>query len=320
MTSSAASAAAVTSIELTSLRRLASGKVRDLYEVDGETLLFVTTDRISAYDVIMKNGIPDKGPLLTFLSVHWFRVLSDKIPGLKTHFISTGLPPSSSSSSPSISAEDAATIRGRSMHVRKLKVFPVEAIVRGYVTGSAWKEYKAKGTVHGIKLPAGLRECEAIPGGPIYTPSTKAPLGQHDENIHPDEAAKLVGAKYAKRIEELALAVFRAGQEYAAERGIIIADTKFEFALDEATDEVVLVDEVLTSDSSRMWPSDKYEAGRDQESFDKQFLRNWLTREGLKGKEGVEVPEDIVKATSDKYREVFERLTGQTLEEAMKLV
>ncbi|KXJ94099.1 putative phosphoribosylaminoimidazole-succinocarboxamide synthase [Microdochium bolleyi] len=306
---------AVTSIELTSLHRLASGKVRDLYEVDGETLLFVTTDRISAYDVIMKNGIPDKGPLLTFLSVHWFKVLSDKIPGLKTHFISTALP----SSSP-ISAEDAATIRGRSMHVRKLKVFPIEAIVRGYVTGSAWKEYKAKGTVHGIKLAAGLRECDAIPGGPIYTPSTKAPLGQHDENIHPDEAAKLVGDKYAKKIEDLALAVFRAGQEYAAERGIIIADTKFEFALDEKTDEVVLVDEVLTSDSSRMWPKDKYEPGRDQESFDKQFLRNWLTREGLKGKDGVEVPEDIAKATSDKYREVFELLTGRTLEEAMKTI
>jgi len=306
---------AITSIDLTSLRRLASGKVRDLYEVDDETLLFVTTDRISAYDVIMKNGIPDKGPLLTFLSVHWFRVLSDKVPGLKTHFLSTSLPLSSS-----ISAEDAATIRGRSMHVRKLKVFPVEAIVRGYVTGSAWKEYQAKGTVHGVKLPTGLRECDAIPGGPIYTPSTKAPLGQHDENIHPDEAAKLVGEKYARTIEDLALRVFRAGQEYAGERGIIIADTKFEFALDERTDEVVLVDEVLTSDSSRMWPKDKYEAGRDQESFDKQFLRNWLTKEGLKGKEGVTVPEDIAKATSDKYREVFERLTGQTLEQALQTV
>ncbi|KAH7037469.1 putative phosphoribosylaminoimidazole-succinocarboxamide synthase [Microdochium trichocladiopsis] len=305
---------AVTSIDLTSLRRLASGKVRDLYEVDDETLLFVTTDRISAYDVVMKNGIPDKGLLLTFLSVHWFKVLADKIPGLKTHFLSTTLPASSSSISP----EDAATIKGRSMHVRKLKVFPVEAIVRGYVTGSAWKEYQAKGTVHGIKLPAGLRECDAIPGGPIYTPSTKAPLGQHDENIHPDEAAKLVGDKYAKTIEDLALRVFRAGQEYAAERGIIIADTKFEFALDDKTDEVVLVDEVLTSDSSRMWPKDKYEPGRDQESFDKQFLRNWLTKEGLKGKPDVTVPEDIAKATSDKYREVFERLTGQTLEQAMQ--
>ncbi|KAI0839593.1 phosphoribosylaminoimidazole-succinocarboxamide synthase [Hypoxylon sp. FL0890] len=301
----------LTDIHLTSLPKLAEGKVRDLYSVDDKTLLFVTTDRISAYDVVMKNGVPDKGSLLTLQSVHWFKVLSEKVSGLKTHFLTTDVPSA-------VSPEEAKLIRNRSMQVRKLKVFPLEAIVRGYITGSAWKEYKAHGTVHGTPLPPGLKECDAIPNGPIYTPSTKAPLGQHDENISRAQAASIVGDKYASRIEDLALNIFRAGQAYALERGIIIADTKFEFGLDEETDEVVLVDEVLTSDSSRMWPKDKYEPGRDQESFDKQFLRNWLTEKGLKGKEGVEVPEDVLRATGERYREVFRRLTGKTLEEALR--
>ncbi|OTB04672.1 hypothetical protein M426DRAFT_320537 [Hypoxylon sp. CI-4A] len=301
----------LTEVKLTSLPKLAEGKVRDLYDVDANTLLFVTTDRISAYDVVMQNGVPDKGALLTQQSVHWFKVLSDRVPGLKTHFLTTEVPTG-------VAPAEARVIRHRSMQVRRLQVFPLEAIVRGYITGSAWKEYKAHGTVHGTKLAPGLRECDAIPGGPIYTPSTKAPLGQHDENISRERAAQIVGEKYAGRIEDLALKIFRAGQEYAAERGIIIADTKFEFALDAAADEVVLVDEVLTSDSSRMWPRDRYAPGRDQESFDKQFLRNWLTENGLKGKEGVTVPEDVVRATGDRYKEVFQRLTGKTLEEALK--
>ncbi|OTB15320.1 hypothetical protein K445DRAFT_318153 [Daldinia sp. EC12] len=301
----------LTEVTLTSLPKLATGKVRDLYEVDDKTLLFVTTDRISAYDVVMKNGVPNKGALLTLQSVHWFKVLSEKVPGLKTHFLTTNVPAG-------VSPDEAKVIRNRSMQVRKLKVFPIEAIVRGYITGSAWKEYKAHGSVHGYPLAAGLRECDAVPGGPIYTPSTKAPLGQHDENISREQAATIVGEKYASRIEDLALKIFRAGQEYASERGIIIADTKFEFGLDEATDDVVLVDEVLTSDSSRMWPKDKYEPGRDQESFDKQFLRNWLTENGFKGKEGVEVPEGVLKATAERYGEVFRRLTGKTLEEALQ--
>ncbi|KAI2470126.1 SAICAR synthetase [Annulohypoxylon bovei var. microspora] len=301
----------LTEITLTSLPKLAEGKVRDLYSVDDKTLLFVTTDRISAYDVVMQNGVPHKGALLTLQSAHWFSVLAERVPGLRTHFLTTAVPAG-------VSPDEARLIRGRSMQVRRLKVFPLEAIVRGYVTGSAWKEYSAKGTVHGTPLPPGLRECDAVPGGPIYTPSTKAPLGQHDENISRERAAEIVGDKYASRIEDLALKIFRAGQEYAAERGIIIADTKFEFGLDEETDEVVLVDEVLTSDSSRMWPKDKYEPGRDQESFDKQFLRNWLTENGLKGKEGVQVPEDVLRATGERYAEVFRRLTGKTLEEALQ--
>ncbi|KAI6089055.1 SAICAR synthetase [Hypoxylon rubiginosum] len=301
----------ITQLSVLSLPKVTEGKVRDLYTVDENTLLFVTTDRISAYDVVMRNGVPDKGALLTQQSAHWFRILAEKVPGLKTHFLTTDVPAA-------VRADEAEIIRHRSMQVRKLRVFPLEAIVRGYVTGSAWKEYKAHGTVHGTPLPPGLRECDAVPGGPIYTPSTKAPLGQHDENISKERAAEIVGEKYAKRIEDLALRVFRAGQEHALERGIIIADTKFEFALDEETDDVVLVDEVLTSDSSRMWPKDKYEPGRDQESFDKQFLRNWLTENGLKGKAGVEVPEDVLRATSDRYKEVFRRLTGKTLEETLQ--
>lgn len=203
------------------------------------------------------------------------------------------------------------------MQVRKLRIFPVEAIVRGYITGSAWKEYQRAGTVHGMKIEPGLKEAQAFPQGAIYTPSTKAEAGQNDENIHPDEAAKIVGDKYAAKIEDLALKLYTAARNYAAERGIIIADTKFEFGLDEETDEVILVDEVLTPDSSRFWPADKYEIGRDQESFDKQYLRNWLVREGLKGKQGVSMPEDVVSGTAEKYREAFEKLTGRKWQEAI---
>ncbi|RKU43248.1 Bifunctional purine biosynthetic protein ade1 [Coniochaeta pulveracea] len=303
----------VTDITLTSLPKLAHGKVRDLFTVDDKTLLFVCTDRISAYDVIMSNGVPGKGAILTLLTAHWFRVLTSQIPGLKTHFL--GLHPPQSCH---LTSGEQALIKHRSMLVRKLKVFPVEAIVRGYLTGSGWKEYQSKGTVHGIEMPKGLQNCSAIPGGAIYTPSTKAELGEHDENITPAQAAKIVGEKYAKRIEELALTCYKTAAAYALERGIIIADTKFEFGLDEETDEVVLIDEVLTPDSSRFWPKDKYEVGREQESFDKQFLRDWLTKEGLKAKEGVAMPEEVVKATGKRYREAFELLTGKKLEEAMK--
>lgn len=204
------------------------------------------------------------------------------------------------------------------MQVRKLKIFPIEAIVRGYITGSAWKEYQKSSTVHGIQIPAGLQNSQAFPQGAIYTPSTKAEAGQNDENIHPSEAAKIVGEKYAQRIEDLAIKLYTTARDYAAERGIIIADTKFEFGLDEETDEVVLVDEVLTPDSSRFWPASKYEVGKEQESYDKQFLRNWLTTEGLKGKQGVAMPEDIKSQTAEKYREAFEKLTGRKWADALK--
>jgi len=204
------------------------------------------------------------------------------------------------------------------MQVRRLKIFPIEAIVRGYITGSAWKEYKRTGTVHTIPIAAGLQESQAFPQGAIYTPSTKAEAGQNDENISPAQAAEIVGVKYAKRIEELALQLYTTARDYAAERGIIIADTKFEFGLDEETDEIVLVDEVLTPDSSRFWPADRYVVGKEQESYDKQYLRDWLTREGLKGKQGVRMPENVVLETAEKYREAFEKLTGRKWSEALE--
>jgi len=203
------------------------------------------------------------------------------------------------------------------MLVRRLKVFPIEAIVRGYITGSAWSSYKHTGEVNGKKLPEGLKESEEFPE-PIYTPSTKAELGQHDENISTEQAAEIVGPKYAKRIEELALQIYKVANEYAKEKGIIIADTKFEFGLDVDTDEVVLVDEVLTPDSSRFWSKETYKIGQGQDSFDKQYLRDWLTRNGLKGKEGVTMPEEVVEATSSKYKEVFQILTGRSLQQTLQ--
>ena len=289
---------------------LASGKVRDLYEVDPKTLLFVASDRISAYDVIMSNGIPGKGVLLTLLTAHWFRTLISAIPGLKTHFLTLELP---STVPPPI----RSSLADRSMQVRRLKVFPIEAIVRGYITGSAWSEYQRSGTVNGKQMPMGLHESEAFLE-PIYTPSTKAELGEHDENITTEQAAKIVGTEYAQRIEDLALQLYKTARDYALERGVIIADTKFEFGRDEETGEVVLVDEVLTPDSSRFWPKKGYEVGKSQESFDKQFLRDFLVQNGLKGKEGVMMPDYVVELTSQKYKEAFAILTGRTLEEKLR--
>ncbi|KAF4635122.1 hypothetical protein G7Y89_g2979 [Cudoniella acicularis] len=302
---------ALTSISLEGLPKLATGKVRELYEVDEKTLLFVATDRISAYDVIMGNGIPFKGLLLTLLSAHWFKLLPTLIPNLRTHFITLTLPSAAPES-------QKALLQNRSMQVQKLKIFPIEVIVRGYITGSAWKEYQRTSTVHSIPMPAGLQNGQPFPQGAIYTPSTKAEAGQNDENISPAQASEIVGEKYAEKIEKLAISLYEAARDYAKERGIIIADTKFEFGLDEETDEVVLVDEVLTPDSSRFWPADKYEVGKEQESFDKQYLRDWLVKEGLKGKEGVSMPEEVVKETTAKYREAFETLTGKKWEDAVR--
>jgi phosphoribosylaminoimidazole-succinocarboxamide synthase len=287
----------------TGLQLVASGKVRELYTIDEKHLLFVASDRISAYDVIMENGIPEKGKLLTQMSAAWFNILSEKVPGLKTHFVSLDLP-----SAVPESARDA--LKGRSMVVRKLQIFPIEAIVRGYITGSAWKEYQTKGTVHGIAMPAGLKESEALPGGALYTPSTKAEAGQNDENIHPDEAAKIVGEKYADRIKNLAVSLYTTARDYALQHGIIIADTKFEFGLDTETDEVVLVDEVLTPDSSRFWSAESYTVGKSQDSFDKQYLRDWLVANNLKGKQGTVMPDDVVQKTYKKYEEAFDKLVG----------
>ncbi|KAH0354119.1 putative phosphoribosylaminoimidazole-succinocarboxamide synthase, partial [Aureobasidium melanogenum] len=301
-------------VEQHGLKKIASGKVREIYEIDAQSLLFVATDRISAYDVIMKNGVPQKGALLTLMTAHWFNLFKEKIPDLKTHLLSASVPASIASSLP---AEVSNQLRLRTMHVRRLKVLPLESIVRGYITGSAWSEYKKTGTVHGIAMPKGLQESQKLEK-PLWTPSTKAEVGDKDENISPEEATKIVGEKYAKKIEELSLKVYQIARDYAAERGIIIADTKFEFGLDVDTDEVILVDEVLTPDSSRFWPADKYELGKSQDSFDKQYLRDWLTKEGLKGKDGVEMTDAVVKETAKKYREAFEMLTGQKWDDVVK--
>ncbi|CAK7206586.1 Bifunctional purine biosynthetic protein ade1 [Sporothrix eucalyptigena] len=327
--------AAVTTISLPGLTKIATGKVREMFvdEADKSSLLFVATDRISAYDVVLENGVPNKAAVLTQLTAYWFSVLTQ--PGalagqttpLSTHLLSLTPGPTAL-----LSEAERAILRGRCMRVRRLKMFPVEAIVRGYLAGSAFAEYSTKGTVHGepagvadasangsstIRFPLGMVRCQKLPA-PVYTPSTKAELGAHDENISRAQAAELIGnPAHAARIEELALAVYTAAAEHALKRGVIIADTKFEFGLDEETGEVVLADEVLTPDSSRFWVADQYEAGREQDSLDKQFLRDWLVREGLKGKEGVTMPADIVEQTSKRYTDVYERLTGQTLESAL---
>jgi len=275
------------------------GKVRDIYDL-GDRLMIVATDRISAYDVIMPTGIPDKGRILTGLSLFWFEFLADSTPH---HLVSARLAdlPKEARSRPDV-------FDGRTMIVRKAKVFPIECVVRGYLAGSGWREYKAQGTVCGVRLPKGLKQCDKLPD-PIFTPATKAESG-HDENIGFDRVIQAVGEKAARTLRDRTLAVYRKAAEYAAARGILIADTKFEWG--EAGGEILLVDEVLTPDSSRFWPADSYKPGRDQPSFDKQFLRNWLdTLDWNKTPPGPDLPEDIVAQTRARYVEAYSRLTGK---------
>ncbi|AET40019.1 phosphoribosylaminoimidazolesuccinocarboxamide synthase Ecym_5253 [Eremothecium cymbalariae DBVPG len=288
---------------------LARGKVRDIYEVDGQTLLFVATDRISAYDVIMGNTIPDKGVLLTRLSEFWFKFLEGDVrnhlkplaPGQTIYDL---LP--KELSEPKYKEQ----LDGRALLVQKHKLIPLEVIVRGYITGSAWKEYQRTGNVHGQPQPLGWQESQEFPQA-IFTPSTKAEQGDHDENISPEQAAALIGKELCDRVAALAINLYTKCREYAKSKGIIIADTKFEFGIDEITNEIVLVDEVLTPDSSRFWSSEHYAIGRSQESYDKQFLRDWLTANKLNGVDGVKMPEDIVERTRNKYVEAYEVLTGK---------
>lgn len=237
------------------------------------------------------------------MSIYWFNYLPTQVPGLKTHFLTNKLPAALSS---------LPELQERSMQVRRLRILPIESIVRGYITGSGWSEYTKSGTVNGIALPKGLIEGQKLPE-PLWTPSTKAELGGKDENISPKEAREIIGnPTIAARVEELSLAIYTAAAARAEAVGIVLADTKFEFGVD-ADDNVVLVDEVLTPDSSRFWPKHTWEEnlGRAQPSFDKQFLRDWLTSNGLKGKEGVKVPQDIVEKTAAKYQEAYEKLTGK---------
>jgi len=278
------------------------GKVRDVYDL-GDRILIVATDRISAYDVVMPTGIPDKGRILTQLSLWWFEFLSDVT---ANHVITCDL-----GRMPQAVRAHADVLEGRSMLCRKADVFPVECVVRGYLAGSGWREYEAEGTICGTRLPKGLAQCDPLPE-PIFTPATKAESG-HDENISFEQAAGIIGKKTATTLRDRSLAVYRKAADYARERGILIADTKFEWG--EADGEIILVDEVLTPDSSRFWPADSYEPGHDQPSFDKQYLRNWLdTLDWNKTPPGPELPDDIVSNTRARYVEAFERLTGKRFE------
>ncbi|KAJ7098735.1 hypothetical protein B0H15DRAFT_821990 [Mycena belliarum] len=308
--------AALAHSNLPNLTLLSRGKVRDIYATsESDRLLFVASDRISAYDVILKNGIPNKGKLLTEVSLFWFNKLGHIIPN---HFITADI-----DEMPSEVREYREQLEGRAMLVKKAQVVPLEAIVRGYLTGSAWSEYKENGTVHGIALPAGLIESQQLPA-PLFTPSTKAEQGSHDENISPETAADLVGKDLYTKISDAALALYASAAGHAHSRGLILADTKFEFGLfpqspdPGSPQDLLLIDELLTPDSSRYWPLQGYAAGKSQPSFDKQYLRDWLVgagfRKGLEaGPEGTSdgwlIEDKVVHGTQHRYQEVVAMLT-----------
>ena len=280
------------------------GKVRDIYDL-GDKMLIVATDRISAFDVVMANGIPYKGTILTQISKFWFDFLSDEI---DHHLISDDV-----ADFPAPFCDHADQLAGRSMLVKKVEVLPIECVVRAYLAGSGWKEYQQNQAVCGVDLPAGLTQCEKLPEF-IFTPATKAELGEHDENVSFERAAQEIGTERATYVRDKSIAIFTRAGKYAETKGIILADTKFEWGV--APDgNIILIDEVLTPDSSRFWPADKYEAGRDQESYDKQFVRNYLESINFdKSGQGVELPEDITEKTGAKYIEAYEQLTGKKFE------
>jgi len=286
-----------------SLKRIHQGKVRDIYDIDADTMLLVSTDRLSAFDVILPTGIANKGAMLTQMANFWFEKLKNVVPNRLT-----GIDPKSVVSNPA----EQAQLGSRAVVVKKLKALPIEAIVRGYLVGSGWKEYKAKGTVCGIELPAGLQEASKLPK-PIFTPSSKAAVGEHDENISLQQCADLIGKDMAEQVAKVAIALYQQAAEYALTRGIIIADTKFEFGLD-ANGVLHVMDEVLTPDSSRFWPADSYAVGSNPPSYDKQFVRDWLESTGWnKVAPAPALPLDVAQKTSEKYMEAFERLTGHPL-------
>ncbi len=289
----------ITTTQLTSLKKIYSGKVRDLYEIDDKRMLMIATDRLSAFDVILDEPIPEKGKILTAISNFWFDKLKDVVPNHLTGDRAEDL----------VSAADLPQVEGRGVVAKRLTPVPVEAIVRGYLAGSGWKEYQQSGTVCGITLPAGLQEASQLPE-PIFTPSTKAAVGDHDENISFARCEAIVGAELAAKVRDTAIALYQAAAEYAASRGIIICDTKFEFGIDEHG-VLTLMDEALTPDSSRFWPADSYVAGSNPPSFDKQFVRDWLEASGWnKTPPAPAVPLDVREKTAAKYREALERLTG----------
>ena len=280
----------------------ASGKVRDVYTLDNESLLFVATDRISAFDYVLATGIPQKGRVLTQISLFWFEFLKDIVPN---HLITADV-----SAFPKPVQKYADQLQGRAMQVKRADMFPVECVVRGYISGSAWKEYKGNGKVCGIDLPAGLKESDKLPE-PIFTPATKATTG-HDENISFATMSSLVGSDLATKLRDLSLKIYTTAADYARTKGIIIADTKFEFGKTAAG--ITLADEVLTPDSSRFWPADKYQPGQTQESFDKQYVRDYLEEiRWNKQPPAPALPAEVARKTSEKYLEAYTQLTGREL-------
>jgi phosphoribosylaminoimidazole-succinocarboxamide synthase len=285
------------------LKLKASGKVRDVYEIDESQLLFIASDRISAFDYVLATGIPHKGRVLNQISLFWFDFLADVVPN---HLITADV-----DKYPASVRKYADQLRGRSMLVRRAEIFPVECIARGYISGSGWKEYKATGTISGIALPAGLTESDALPE-PIFTPSTKATSG-HDENISFDQMCDVVGVETASQLRDLTLRVYKKAAAFARQRGIIIADTKFEFG--HTAQGITLADEVLTPDSSRFWPADKYAPGRAQDSYDKQYVRDYLEQvHWNKQPPAPALPADVARRTSEKYLEAYSQLTGRKLD------
>jgi phosphoribosylaminoimidazole-succinocarboxamide synthase len=289
--------------DIPELQLHASGKVRDVYTLSDEQLLFVATDRISAFDYVLATGIPQKGRVLTQISLFWFEFLADIVPN---HLITADV-----DRYPASVRKYADQLRGRSMLVQRAEMFPVECVVRGYMSGSAWKEYKTTGTVCGITLPANLKESDALPQ-PIFTPATKAVTG-HDENISFEQMCKIVGTETASHLRDLTLRIYNKAASYARNRGIIIADTKFEFG--RTAKGITLADEVLTPDSSRFWPADKYAPGRAQESYDKQYVRDYLEQiHWNKQPPAPALPPDVARHTSEKYLEAYFQLTGHKLD------
>lgn len=284
------------------LKLVKKGKVRDIYDL-GEYYLIVATDRLSAFDVIMNQGIPLKGKILTKISEFWFNFSKNIIPN---HLVSTNL-----NDFPSECLEYADELDGRSMMVKKAEVIPIECIVRGYISGSGWNDYLKTGKTSGIALPAGLKESDKLPE-PLFTPSTKAVVGIHDENISIDEAVKIAGTEKVKALQDAVVGIYKEASGYALSKGIIIADTKMEFGM--YNNSLILVDEVLTPDSSRFWPLDKYKAGQGQESYDKQFIRDYLEAIKFDKKPPApDIPLDVIEKTKEKYLEVLYKLTGQTV-------
>jgi len=292
----------LTHSNLSSLKLLNQGKVRDIYNINEEKMLIVTTDRLSAFDVIMSKPIPLKGDVLTKMSNFWFKKLEDIVPNHLTYDDPLNF----------VSKEDASIVKNRSMVVKKLKPIPIESIVRGYVAGSGWNEYQKKQSICFIDLPPGLRQAEKL-HNPIFTPSSKADVGSHDENISVEQCKNLIGENLTNKISEISLNIYKKAYKYAYKKGIIIADTKFEFGLD-GSGTLHIIDEILTPDSSRFWLKDTYQLGMSPPSYDKQFIRDWLLNSDWdKNSPPPELPKDIIEKTSEKYKEALFRLTGMSL-------